>query len=625
MRWHSWASSASVWQQRRARQKAASEPFAWLARPVGNLIVAVSALATYRRLLGYAARYRLWAAAGIFGMFFDAAVAAAFVRLIQPMLDTLFIDRNPRTIFWMPIIIVGLFLIRGAATFLADYGLARIGRDVVETLRGEVFSRYLVFPATHFDREPSGQMISRLTYTVEQVAQASTNAVKVMILDSLTVVGMIAVMLYFSARLTLLLFVMAPLIGLVAWAVGRRYRRISSKIQHSVGAVTGIVDEAVSGQREVKVYLGQAAERARFAEVNERNRSLNLKVASTNAMSTSIVQIVAACALALVIYFATRPGMIATMSPGAFMSLITAMLTMLPSLKRLTSVQAMMQRGVAAANDLFMVIDAPAETDAGQVEVERCRGEIELRDVVLRYPGQASPALDGVSLHCAPGTVTALVGRSGSGKSTLANLIPRFREPDSGTILLDGEPLDAWKLDSLRKQIAWVGQQIVLFNDTIAHNIAYGALAGSSRAAIEEAAQAANAMEFISRLPEGLESQAGEGGALMSGGQRQRIAIARALLKNAPLLILDEATSALDTESERLIQDALKRLLRDRTVIVIAHRLSTIEHADQIVVLDEGRIVERGTHRQLLERDGHYAALHRVQFREEETRASELT
>lgn len=580
-------------------------------------VAEAGALTTYRRLLGYAARHPWWALAGLFGMVFDAAVAAVFVRLIQPMLDTLFIDRNPQTIFWMPLVIVGLFLVRGVATFMADYGLACIGRNVVETLRGEVFARYLLLPALHYDHEPSGQMISRLTYTVEQVAHASTNAIKVIVLDSLTVVGMIAVMLYFSARLTLLLFVMAPLIALVAWFVGRRYRRISGKIQRSVGSVTGVVDEAVSGHRVVKVYQGQATERERFNQINESNRRLNLKIAATNALSTSVVQVVAACALALVIYFATRPSMISTMSPGSFMSLITAMLTMLPSLKRLTSVQAMMQRGVAAATDLFRIIDMPGETDHGAHGVARCRGDIELRDVVLRYPGQARSALDGISLRCAPGTVTALVGRSGSGKSSLASLIPRFYEANSGSILLDGVALEDWSLNNLRSQIAWVGQQVILFNDSIAHNIAFGALAGASREHIEAAADAANATEFIRHLPQGLDSQTGEGGALLSGGQRQRIAIARALLKDAPLLILDEATSALDTESERLIQDALGRLLRNRTVLVIAHRLSTIEHADQIVVMDAGRIVERGTHRELLALDGHYAALHRVQFSED--------
>ena len=589
-----------------------------MSAPISTPPPAASAFATYRRLLGYAARHWPIALLAIVGMIFDAAVATAFTSLIKPMLDDQFIHRDARTIFWMPIVIVTLFVVRGGATFATDFGMARIGRGVVRQLRDEVFACYLRMPAAWFDRQSSGNSIARLTYTVEQVAQASTDAVKVMVLDSLTVAGLLAVMLYNSAQLTILLFVMAPLIALVVWVVGRRYRRISHRIQSSVGSVASIVDEAVGGQREVKVYQGAASESARFAAASENNRRLNLKVAATNALSTSLVQFVAACAMAAIIFFATRSPMLESMSPGTFMSLISAMLLMLPSLKRLTTVQALMQRGVAAGQDLFGILDMPGERDDGKYTIAQCRGEIELRDVVQEYPGQATPALRGVSLHCAAGTVTALVGRSGSGKSSLASLIPRFYEPSAGQVLLDGRPIADYTLDSLRSQIAWVGQQVVIFDDTIGRNIAYGALAGASREAIIEAARAANALDFIDALPQGLDSRAGEGGALLSGGQRQRLAIARALLKDAPILILDEATSALDSESERLIQDALKRLLRDRTVLVIAHRLSTIEHADQIAVLDRGRIVEVGNHADLLARDGPYAAFYKLEFRDAE-------
>jgi subfamily B ATP-binding cassette protein MsbA len=577
---------------------------------------AVPAFTTYRRLLGYAARHWPIASLAVVGMVFDAAVATAFTRLIQPMLDDLFILRDERMIFWMPIAIMVLFVVRGGATFATDFGMARIGRGVVRQLRDEVFARYLTLPSGWFDAQASGNLISRLTFTVEQVAQASTDAVKVMVLDTLTVIGLLGVMLYNSAQLTVFLFVMAPLIGIVVWYVGRRYRRISHRIQESMGSVAGIVDEAVSGQREIKVYRGSASERERFGAASEHNRRLNLKVAATNALSTSFVQFVAASALAAIIFFATRPSMLGHMSPGTFMSLISAMLLMLPSLKRLTTVQALTQRGVAAAQDLFGILDLPGERDDGKYTIAQCRGALELRDVVLQYASQATPALRGVNLRCPPGTVTALVGRSGSGKSTLANLIPRFYEPNEGEVLLDDRPLREYSLDSLRAQIAWVGQNVVLFDDTIGRNIAYGALADASRERIVEAARAANAWEFIEALPDGLDSRVGQGGALLSGGQRQRLAIARALLKNAPILILDEATSALDSESERLIQDALKRLLRDRTVLVIAHRLSTIEHADQIAVLDAGRIVETGTHAELLARGGHYATLYKMQFRD---------
>ncbi len=576
-----------------------------------------SFLATYKRLLGYLRPHRWIAAMAVTGMVFDATCTSVFMHLIKPMLNDLFIKQDPKTILWLPLAIVLLFLIRGSATYATDFGMAQIGRGVVQALRSQVFARYLRLPAAYFDREPSGQQISRLVFTVEQVANASTDALKTLILHSLTVIGLTLNMLLTSVRLTLALFVLAPVVAAIVFFVGRRYRRISHRIQRSMGSVAGIVDEVVSGHREVKVYGGQNYEGQRFDKVADENRRLNLKVSSTNALSTSLVQLVAACSLATVIFVATRPGMIHSMDPGSFMSVITSMMVMLTSLKQLTTVQAGMQRGIAAAQDLFGIVDMPGERNTGSLRVERCRGEIELRGIELHYPGQMRPALNGIDLVCPAGTVTALVGPSGGGKSSLVSMIPRFYEPSGGEILLDGQPLDGYSIDNLRDQIAWVGQKVVLFNDTVARNIAYGALAGASRQAIEDAARAANAMEFIERMPQGLDSQVGEGGALLSGGQRQRIAIARALLKNAPILILDEATSALDSQSERLIQNALGRLMQDRTVVVIAHRLSTIEHADQIVVLDNGRVVERGTHAALLARGGKYSALHRMQFRED--------
>ena len=576
-----------------------------------------SFLATYKRLLGYLRPHRWIAAIAVTGMVFDATCTSVFMHLIKPMLNDLFIRQDPKTILWLPIAIVLLFLVRGSATYATDYGMAQIGRGVVQAFRSQVFARYLRLPAAYFDREPSGQQISRLVFTVEQVANASTDALKTLILHSLTVIGLTLNMLLTSVRLTLALFVLAPVVAAIVYFVGRRYRRISHRIQRSMGSVAGIVDEVVSGQREVKVYGGQRYESERFDKVADENRRLNLKVSSTNALSTSLVQLVAACSLAAVIFVATRPGMIHSMDPGSFMSVITSMMVMLTSLKQLTTVQAGMQRGIAAAQDLFGIIDMPGERDDGQVRVERGRGEIAFRGVELHYPGQLRPALNGIDLVCPAGTVTALVGPSGGGKSSLVSLIPRFYEPTAGEIVLDGTPLDGYSIENLRNQIAWVGQKVVLFNDTVARNIAYGSLAGASREAIEQAARAANAMEFIERMPQGLDSHVGEGGALLSGGQRQRIAIARALLKNAPILILDEATSALDSESERLIQNALGKLMLNRTVVVIAHRLSTIEHADQIVVLDNGRVIEQGTHAALLARGGKYSMLHRMQFRED--------
>lgn len=568
----------------------------------------------YGRLLGYARRYWGIGLLAILGMAVDGGGLAAFTKLLQPMFDDLFANKDPYLIFWMPIWIMLIFTVRGIGTFVSNYGIAYIGRNVVQTMQRDVFAAYLRLPATFFGNEPSGQQISRITYTSEQVASASTDAVKIAVTEGVTVIGMFYVMISTSAYLTLALVVMIPLVMLIASIVSRRYRTISRRIQGSMGSVTGTVEESVGAHREVRIYGGQPHEAGRFDDVTTRTRRLNLKIAATSAASSTAIQTVAAGALAVLVLLATRPNEIDQISSGVFIAVLTAMGAMMPSLKRLANVQANIQRGISAAEDLFEVMDLPPEEDTGTRVLERTRGEIAFKAIRLRYQRSDSEALSHVDLRCAPGTVTALVGRSGSGKSSLVSLLPRFYQPTSGQIELDGYDYLSYTLESLRRQIAWVGQSVVLFDGTVAQNIAYGELAGASEADIRAAAEAANAMEFIERMPKGLDSEIGQGGNMLSGGQRQRIAIARAILKNAPILVLDEATSALDTESERLIQDALQRLMRDRTTLVIAHRLSTIEGADQIAVMDHGRIVERGTHTELLAMQGHYAALHRMQF-----------
>ena len=578
---------------------------------------------TYPRLLGLLGPYKTVVAITVVAMAVDALCMVLFAKEIKPLIDKLFVVRDPHVIFWMPIIIVSIFFVRSIAVYAESYGSAYVGRGVVQDMRRRIFDKYLHMPASFFDRESSGQQISRITYTSEQVAQATTDSAKIAIVDGLTAIGLVLLMLWTNWKLSLALLVMVPMIGLLVTYVSRRYRRINVTIQDVVGRVTGVVEEVVGAHREVKVFGGQDYESKRFNEVTDRTRKLNVKVAATNGLSTAFVQLAAAIALALIVYFATRPFMLNDkLTAGSFARLFMCMGGILPSLKRLTTVQSNIQRGLAAAQELFGILDAPVERDEGTRVLERCRGDIQFRDVHLTYAGANAAALRGITLDCPRGSITALVGRSGSGKSSLASLIPRFYEPTSGEVLLDGHPLGEYTLRSLRAQIAWVGQDVVLFDDTIAKNIAYGALASASESDIVAAAEAANAMEFIRELPNGIHSRVGESGGLLSGGQRQRIAVARALLKDAPILVLDEATSALDTESERLIQDALSRLMKNRTTIVIAHRLSTVEHADQIVVLDQGQIVERGTHAELLARNGKYAALHHLQFRDAATAAA---
>jgi subfamily B ATP-binding cassette protein MsbA len=487
----------------------------------------------------------------------------------------------------------------------------------VRDLREEVLGKYLRLPSSHFDIESVPAMVSRLNFDTEQVTQASTDAAKTIVTDGLTILYLFAIMLWVSVKVTLAMVFIAPLIGVLVWSVGKRYRKISGGIQDGMGALAQSAEQSLSAQQDVKVHGAQPFELSRYSRLANRMLRLNMKVEATRAASSALVQMLAAFALAAIVWVATREALQSRLNAGEFVQLMTAMMGIIPSLRRITNVQAIIGRGVAAAERLFAVLDDVEEADVGTRALARARGELVFDRVSLAYPRHDAMALHDISFTARPGTVTAIVGRSGSGKTSLVRLVPRFYEPSSGRILLDGVPLGDYRLGDLRRQIALVGQRVMLFDDSVAANIAYASDADEEQ--LRKAAESANAWEFIERLPQKLATPIGENGALLSGGQRQRLAIARAILRDAPILILDEATAALDTESERLVQDALTHLMPDRTTLVIAHRLSTIEHADQVLVLDHGRLVEQGTHSQLLARGGLYSHLHGIQFREPST------
>ena len=571
----------------------------------------------YRRLLGYGWRYWPLLTAASVGMVFEALAGGAFVQLMDPLVNRGFVSPEPRMAVLLPLAIIGLFIVRSVATFVVDYGMARAGRSVVRDLRREILGKYLRMPSRHFDTESVPAMVSRLNFDTEQVTQAGTDAAKAIVTDGLTIAYLLGIMVYTSLKVTFAMLLITPLIGVLVWYVGKRYRRISRGIQEGMGDLAQTAEQSLAAQQDVKVYGAQGFEQSRYAKLVDRMLRLNMKVETTRAGSSALVQMLAASALAAIVWVATREALQGRIDAGEFVALMTAMMAIIPSLRRVTNVQAVIGRGVAAAERIFAVLDSVEESDDGTVQVERARGELVFDRVSLRYAeddGDARFALREVSFSARPGTVTAIVGRSGSGKTSLVRLVPRFYEPSAGTITLDGVPLREYRLADLRRQVALVGQRVMLFDDSVGANIAYGSEATPE--ALRAVAEAANAWEFIERLPQGLDTPIGENGSLLSGGQRQRLAIARAMLKDAPILILDEATAALDTESERLVQDALDRLMPDRTTLVIAHRLSTIEHADQVLVLDQGELVEQGTHAELLARGGLYAHLHRMQFRE---------
>ncbi len=548
----------------------------------------------------------------VLGALMDAAVQGSFMVLFKYMIDDAFGKHDPIIIRWLPWVIVGMFVIRSVGNYISTYGLNWVGRKVIADLRQLVFSKYLQLPTSFFDKESSASLISRMTYDIEMMAMGVSTTVISIFRDVLTIFVLIAVMLSQSVSLTVVVFILVPLVAIIISVVNKRFRKISHRIQNSISGVSEVVEEVVKGQKVVRIFAGQKEEEKRFYKVNNQNRYLNMKVISIRALSSSTVQILTACALAIIVYFATVPSAIGAWTGGSFMTFILSMMAMLPPLKRMADSSAMIQRTLAAADSVFFILDQESEKDTGDLELKAKEISLKFENVSFNYE-DGTQAIKNVNLTIPQGKTVAFVGQSGGGKSTLVNLVPRFYGNITGQLLINGKEITQFSLNSLRNHIAFVDQNVVLFNDTVANNIAYGSKNDIKADKVKQAAFKANALDFIEQLPQGFDTMLGENGTRLSGGQRQRIAIARALYKDAPLLILDEATSALDSESEKRIQAALETVMVGRTTLVIAHRLSTIETADIVVVMHEGEIAEMGTHLHLMEKQGLYSKLHQIQ------------
>lgn len=565
----------------------------------------------YKRLLTYVVPYRKVIYIALAGMVIQAAMEPAKAALLEPMLDKLFVEKDPQMIIIVPVLILVVFLVSGIATFAGSAAVHWVANKVILDLRGDMFRRLLSFPSEIFDRQSGSSLISRFTYDVIQIKTASAGAITTIIRDTLVVLGLLAWMFYVQWQLTLIAMVGAPFVILIVQLIRKRLRRMSNRTQETMADINQALGEVIEGQRIVKLFGGQEQEQQRFRNIIRANRHFEMKFVYASAASGPVVQLIAAAALSVIVYVAANQALEQAFSIGQFASFIAAMVMLMDPLKRLVKVNEHLQRGLAGCESVFSVIDEKTENDPGGLDDVRLSGEIEISQLSYRYNDDAGDVLEDINLHISPCETIALVGISGSGKSTLANLIPMFYQYQEGAIKLDGKDIRDMSLAGLRANIGLVSQDILLFNDSIRNNIAYGVNRGASDESIRAAAEAAHAMEFIQALPQGLDTRVGERGTRLSGGQRQRIALARALLKDAPILILDEATSALDNESERHIQLAMDALRKERTCLVIAHRLSTIVSADRIVVMDRGRIAETGTHKDLLDKGGLYARLYK--------------
>jgi len=568
----------------------------------------------YKRLLGYVRP--LWAvfSLAVVGMVITAYTEVRFAELMDPLLEGGFVDKDKEVVATVTVTLLGIFALRTVGSFISFYCLAWVSRTVVYTLRNEMFNKFLNLPVAYYDKTTSGKLQSKMIYDVEQLADASAGVIRVLIQDTLTIVWLLAVMLTISVNLTLIMIATIPFVAIVVAFVTKKFRRYSQRIQTSMGTVSDVSEESVEANREIKVFGGQAYENEKFTAINKQNRKQYLKFAATNAFSTPVIQQIVGSAFALIVFLAANGEFTGELKVGQFSSFLLSMILLMQHAKRLTSVNAALQRGIAAAQSVFTFLDLDVEVDTGKRTISTVKGNVCFENVSFKYNEHEDYILKNINLNVSAGQSVAFVGRSGAGKTSLVSLIPRFYNLTAGTISIDGVDIKDLSLIDLRKSIALVSQHVTLFNDTIAHNIAYGALETATEANIIAAAKAAHAYEFIEKLPNKFNTIVGDNGLLLSGGQRQRLAIARAFLKDAPILILDEATSALDTESERYIQDAMAELLKNRTTFIIAHRLSTIENVDLIVVLDKGKIIEMGSHDDLLKQKGIYTELHKLQF-----------